>query len=70
MVVIIIPILLVILALSWLSSHFIAKAAYKKLKMDNNENAQGWRILIFILSFIGIAACIFFLIVNNIRIER
>ena len=65
-----IPISFIVLILIVASSVFIASKVYKGLRKDNNNYAGLWAVLSFILSFAVLAAGIFFLIINNIRIER
>ena len=63
-------IVILILFIVGLCSYFIARAVYKS-QVNNNYKAPGvTATIVFIFSFAIIAAAIFFLIINNIRIER
>ena len=62
--------LLLILIFSIVSSYFIALKAHKKLKESNNENADVWAFLIFIISLIIIGGGVFLLVATNINFGR
>jgi phosphate starvation-inducible membrane PsiE len=65
-----IGLLFLVLLLIGVSSWFIASRIYKGLKKSNNSYATLWGVLSFFFSFAIITAGVFFLIINNIRIER
>ena len=63
-------ILILVLFIIGLCSWFISRAVYKSQVKNNYKNPGLTAGIVFILSFAIIAAAIFFLIINNIRISR
>lgn len=63
-------IVILILLIIGLCSFFIARSAYKSQVKNNYKNPNVTAVIVFILSFAIIAAAVFFLVINNIRIER
>jgi magnesium-transporting ATPase (P-type) len=62
--------LILILLVIGLCSWFISRSVYKSQLRNNYKNPTLTAGIVFILTFAIIAAAIFFLIINNIRISR
>lgn len=62
--------LILIILITILCSFFITKKAHRKLQEQNNKNADGWGILIFVLSFIIIGIGLYLLIASNVNFGR
>jgi uncharacterized membrane protein YhhN len=65
-----IGILALMLLIIGLCSFFISRIVYRKQVKSNYKNPAIAASIVFVLTFAVISAAIFFLIVNNIRIER
>jgi membrane protease YdiL (CAAX protease family) len=61
-----IVILAVVLFLIGLASHLISKGVFKRLQKAGNNNATGWRIIVFIASFVLILGGLWLFIVYEI----
>lgn len=64
------PILVLALIVSLVSSYFISRAAHKKLKKAGNKYALVVAILIFLVSAVILYFACVKLVINNIHIER
>jgi formate-dependent nitrite reductase membrane component NrfD len=63
-------IIAVVLFLIGLAAHSLSTALYCRLTREGNSYARSYRVATFIVSFLVIAAIVFFVIAYNLRIER
>jgi predicted PurR-regulated permease PerM len=63
-------ILLLILFLIGLAAHSISTQLYKRLKKTGNAYPRVWRVVSFIGSFLVILGTLFWILIENLRIER
>ena len=58
------------LAIVALAAHLVSSIVYRQMKKSGSTAAVAVRVLTFVGSFVGILAIIWYIIVNNLRIER
>jgi predicted PurR-regulated permease PerM len=63
-------IIIILLFIIGICSYFISRQVHKSLQKNNARNPGVVTAIVFVLSFALILAAIFFLVINNIRIER